>query len=112
MKPSELLADETAWIKGESAKNSAGEQVPSFAADAVCWCVAGAFRRCYHDDYIKDASVLHHNQPTSAESKIHQSLRKAWLLKIVPHGMWWPEWQDAPERTHAEVISALKAVGE
>lgn len=99
MKPSELLADPNAWIQGESARNDEGCSVASFAANAVCWCVSGAFNCCYWDTGC-------------GSSRLGIAQRIAWKLGLIPAKMTFPAWQDMKERTHAEVIAVLKAVGE
>lgn len=102
MKPSELLAEPSAWTQHTSARNKDGDSVFSFANDAACWCVYGAFVVCYK-----------HISHSDAAAKCRKAYQKASQLGLVS-STWgsFIDWQDAPERTHAEVIAALKAVGE
>lgn len=96
MKPSELIDTPEKWTKGCAARTVAGVPTSSWSKDACCWCIWGGFNKCYDDAHIR----------------IHKSLHKANVLKIIPFGMCFSEWQDQPERTHAEVLAVLKAVGE
>lgn len=47
MKVRELLSDERRWTTGAHARDSAGQVVCYTSLDAVCFCLAGAVRRCY-----------------------------------------------------------------
>lgn len=91
MKPSELLADEKKWTKGANAKDTKGNRVSAFDPDAACFCAWGAIRLCFNND-VTQIWIL--------RDKIEQ--------KFCFH---LTSWNDAPERTHAEVIAVLKECG-
>jgi len=58
--------------------------VNELSEDAVCWCIGGAFERCYGD-------------------KDRVELCKVWELIRNAIGQVWAVWNDAPERTFKEV---------
>lgn len=89
MKPSELLATPEKWTTGELARDAQGEPVSEDNERAVCWCINGAMLKCL----------------TSME--IIESSDK---ITALVHGCIW-QWNDAPGRTHSEVLELLKGVG-
>ena len=52
MKVSELLCDESKWCKGSNAVDAQGNEVYCHSADAVRWCLLGAFLRCRQSPLI------------------------------------------------------------
>lgn len=92
MKPSELLADPKAWTKGAYGRDKDGDDAGSFCEDAVSWCAAGAINRCC-------------DNPSAAKSLFREYLQDKFGDRSIPN------FNDAPERTHAEVLEALKACG-
>ena len=80
------------WIKGDSARNAEGCYVVSWSPFAVCWCGSGA-----------NHAVLGLAGDWSAADE---------ALETAVGGDF-PDWQDAPERTHPEVLAAFdKAIAE
>lgn len=92
MKPSELIAKEENWCKGGMARNI--NNVETFTNDpsAVKFCIAGAIYKC-----------------SDSSEYVGKLFKLKDSLKIIT-GI--PTWNDAPERTHKEVIDALVAIGE
>ena len=77
-----------AWTQVESARDASGHPVGSTRADAVCWCILGAL------SYAGAAGALGDDGPPLRE------LRATLGGDLVSIS----EWNDAPDRTHAEVI--------
>lgn len=79
----ELLSAPERWTKGECARDASGNRVDISSPDATCFCLIGA------------AGLV-------GEFKSVMDL----LDRLVAPG---PAscWQDAPERTHAEVLALL-----
>jgi len=90
MKAHELLSPEGAWTQGVMASDQDGLVCWALAPQARSWCLLGALHRCYNDtDY------------GYAVDDIESILRL--------QGYDYPEaWNDAPERTQAEVVALLK----
>jgi len=80
MKIRDLLSDITRWTKGASARNLEGESVLA-TEPCACYCVYGALVHCY--GFTGAAAVY---------ARIRERL-----------GMSPVKWNDAPERTFAEV---------
>lgn len=76
----ELLAVPERWTTGVLAKSQDGSEVAPNSTEAVCWCISGA---CLKIDGSQFLNVIE-------------------ALKI---GTAVPIWNDAPERTHAEVLA-------
>lgn len=93
MKPSELLADPKAWTKGKGACDANGHPIDPESRWAVAWCVLGAAWRCYGGD-----PALYERHARYVEA-----------FREETHGAL-DLWNDAPERTHAEVIALLQFV--
>lgn len=95
MKPSELIADPAKWTKGAYARDAKGAKLADNCDPiAVCWCAAGAIERCY---------------PKPTDDRSYSALYSRLLDHIDSAHV--SIWNDAPERTHDEVVSALKACG-
>jgi len=109
MKPSEILIAARAlvdtpdkWTKGSYAKDGQGRQVPSYSEQAQCFCTLGAF---FH------ASASFHEKPfiqTPEHELMERQARRALGNAINPKALFilFADWNDAPERTHAEVLAA------
>jgi len=89
----DLLAQPGAWTQGAYARDMFGSDVGSqWSDDAVCFCVMGALnqvREAQHDAVIL-GSLSH-------------------AIRAVNGGYPIAEWNDAPGRTQAEVVAALRA---
>lgn len=87
-----LLSKEERWIKGRFAVNKRGVEVRSENRQAVKFCLIGAI---YH--------VYHYNSSECQEAiiKIGNVLASKGFRNIFM-------FNDAPERTHAEVLAVIK----
>lgn len=103
MKIRELLSDESKWTKGWFARDANGISIiygygvcsESVALDgrACSWCLTGACKRCYPDtndwwEKLKDI--------------------KERLIQKGYYGTSLSSWNDAPERTFAEVKALVE----
>jgi hypothetical protein len=83
----ELLSAPERWTKEAFARDSPGELAGAQGRDAVCWCLDGALMRSVGG--------------TPGRSAVLQLLSRAAQIDNI-----WT-WNDAPERTHAEVLAVL-----
>lgn len=56
MKMRDLLDSPDKWTKGAYARNAAGNECLPIADEACCWCLRGAFIRCYADTKTGEAA--------------------------------------------------------
>jgi hypothetical protein len=79
------------WTQGANARDAAGRKVPAYSSRARCFCMTGAVIRVMAGGFDAAVPVL-------------GALRKGanGLEGGSPH-----LWNDAPERTHAEVLAAF-----
>ena len=90
MKISELLDNPNKWCQGTYARDAKGQPSDTLSHTTVSWCIIGAMDRCeYTTDETRD---LEHK-----------------LIKIMNVGI--VSYQDAPERTFAEVHNLLVNLG-
>ena len=91
MKAHEKLSDESKWTKGYYAKDDKGRHILETHPDAVCWCAEGAINFVYGTDGALRSEAI------------------CKLEKVIPvqDGNWLARWNDAPERTFAEVRDLL-----
>jgi len=85
MKAWELLEKPGAWTQGADARNSLGLRVSKDSPDAVCWSLPAAIDLC-----------------SAPRIKVLEAIAKEG--KCIGTTMW----NDAPERTQAEVVALLK----
>ena len=85
----DLIAPDGAWTQGALARTRNGYAIGPEEDDAVCWCVQGALYRAGGENVW-------------AAGDAHIAL-KASLGSSVSG------WNDAPERTPAEAVAALRA---
>lgn len=85
----ELLSVRKRWTKGVYARDAFCVRVNSGNPSAVSWCLRGA---------INKVSGKHDRDQTAASSL---------LEGLLPDGLSIADWQDRPERTHAEVLDVL-----
>lgn len=97
MKPSELLAKPENWTKGSFAKDKHERLVHPTSQDATCYCLIGALVKCNSLDEVEQ--VWEHPDMLKIKSKLNTS---------SPSVVW--NWNDAPERTHQEVLDLLKSL--
>ena len=79
-----LLAEPTAWTKGAMSRDPYGFVAYPRASSATCWRALGAVEKC---------------APITRD-QLRQGLGFATDRSIT-------EWNDAPERTHSDVIAVL-----
>lgn len=89
MKIKELLTDESKWTKGAFARTIDNAQICSASQLAVCFCLQGAMFRCY--------TILDEFRVTRIK-----------ILKELRSGDSIASWNDAPERTFAEVKALVE----
>jgi hypothetical protein len=89
----ELLAESEAWCQGAWARDGRGRPVGSTRANAVAWCLVGALAK------VRD--------PSSRGRKRLVEMLDEMLDEMFPVSL--PAWNDAPGRTHAEVLALLDA---
>lgn len=83
----ELLAEPDAWMQGDFAADECGDPVGALSEHACAWCSDGAILAAGLS-FLKDISACNY-------------LRRA----IGTADIW--KWNDAPERTHADVLWAF-----
>ena len=91
MKAYEILSDPNRWIQRSYAKDKDGKPVAIADEKAFCFCAAGALHRAYPDPdtFFQQGERLN----------VH-------LEEIGFHSI--SQWNDAPDRTHDEVVATLK----
>ena len=90
MKASDILTDEGKWCQGYTALDDAGWLVGSPSGAAIRWCIQGAAIRAGYT--------------LREEKELGQRIYEKVKSDIVT-------WQDAPERTFAEVRELLISIG-
>lgn len=103
MKPSDVIAKPENWAQGYYAFNKNGAPVGAKCEAAIRFCILGAIEKVYGwsewsgcDNIAKGHSVI---------KKLDNYLKLPLHKSII-------NWNDDPLRTHEEVLSALKAIGE
>jgi hypothetical protein len=87
-KAADLIEPEGAWTQGAYSKDRRGNPCP-LSLRSVCWCAEGAIAAISRADH-----EVTHNALTFLRKQIGTRASIAW--------------NDAPERTQAEVVSALR----
>lgn len=103
----DLLSDEKRWTKGHYARDAQGRPTPPHAIDAVCWCPEGAiakFSACAEDGTVNSIQV--DKVLLGAFLALEATTNTDYVETdgAVFQSRLWP-WNDAPERTHAEVLA-------
>jgi hypothetical protein len=117
----ELLEPEGRWTQGVVARNVGNGSVDSVSVDAVCWCAYGAIEKVALD---ADFPELVEDVATAAFCA-GIGIQAGGLLAGEQSGLWFEfarivgellpryltlgTWNDAPGRTQAEVVAALRA---
>ena len=97
MKAYKLLADPAHWTQRAIARNRTGDEVDSGSHAAVAWCLTGALHRsCFRQHGSHRNKVLAY---WSGRLRIYEHLGGLTALA---------QWNDAPERTHADVVRVLR----
>ena len=99
MKPSELIDTPEKWCQGCSARNIKGLAVKAESDKAVTFCMFGALIKTSEDENDKVFNSYNNEQ-------IYRMIEK---LGLRTHKDLF-DWNDAPERTHAEVLALLKSL--
>ncbi|MDI3261174.1 MAG: hypothetical protein QJR02_15925 [Sinobacteraceae bacterium] len=82
----DLVARPGGWTQEEGARDDMGRPVPVFSPDACSFCSMGAIARACEDRHFE----------------------KGWdILRTALGGRLVAPWNDAPERTQAEVVAAF-----
>ena len=90
-----LLEAPERWTQGAIACDGDGEMVSAHARTAVCWCMIGAINRC----------------AARARASVDVNLELRRLLEKARGGTEPLDfWNDAPGRTHADVLALLDRV--
>jgi hypothetical protein len=79
---------EDGWTQGHMARDADGDMADALGDRATCWCALGALYRAVGDD-----GDLFRNVSVTLARQIGTAV---------------PIWNDAPDRTQAEVIAALR----
>lgn len=97
LKPSEVLSraadliePEGKWTQGDYARDAGGEGRWPSSNDATCWCAIGAIRRCAPDSPYRALAYF----------------------AMAAGGSACVDFNDAPHRTQAEVVAALRRASE
>lgn len=86
----DLIEPEGRWCQGAGARDGAGKVVGSFTPIATCWCTITA---------ISKVAGREDNVASDARTVVRKMLNTKYL----------GDWNDAPERTQAEVVAALRS---
>jgi len=91
----EIIADEKNWCKEYFAVDSKGEEIWGNDPKACSWCIGGALSRAFREgrDCLEKRRAV-----SMALDAVYDQLQQDELLT---------KWNDAPERTHAEVLKLL-----
>lgn len=103
MKPSEILIEARKlidtpdkWTTGCLARTKGGQSIRYSSEHAACFCALGAIYRANRGTYEQ------HRQPSDNREMEREAER---AIQLATKGNV-PEWNDAPERTHDEVLEA------
>lgn len=91
MKMKELLTKPEAWTQGLYARDTEGRSASPHGETTVCWCLIGALIRTYNP-MKKLASTP---EAEEIERRIADEI----------HSVDIADWNDSPDRTHAEVLA-------
>lgn len=89
MKIKELFSGPEKWTKGHNAREADGTETFTHDQSARCWCLWGALIKCYHGLSEETSRISYLLQATIPGGKVSQ-------------------WNDAPERTFAEVKALVE----
>lgn len=95
MKIKELLTDESKWTRGISARNSIGKPIAFDSPLATCWCLIGAYIKCYPGE-------VDLTNPNS----VYQKLIKAVKTKTPFIGI--SVFNDHPQTTFADIRKLIE----
>ena len=85
----DLISKPEAWTQHTNARDAQGKKIASRNPAAVCFCGFGALIR------------------VEPEKTVRRDQTYFYLNRMVPGCLDYVEWQDAPERTHDEVMNVF-----
>ena len=90
---------ERGWTQGVDARDAFGEECDPYCDDAECFCANGAMCRAFARVTLSDRDIVR-----DAEAILNEAIGRP-----ARNAVDWPfiDWNDAPERTHAEVLAAF-----
>ncbi len=97
MKVSDLLTDASRWTQGAYGRDTNGAPMSIESPLAVCWCLVGALWRCYRTDVQGSSSDVIAND---AERRVTTRIGVMSMMA----------WNDAPDRTFADVHALIEAL--
>jgi hypothetical protein len=92
----DLLEKPGAWTQGWFARDAIGNKTPVDSRSATCFCVMGALQRAANATHSDDVIIA------AREILIANGARAKGPLGRIAN------WNDAPERTQAEVVAKLR----
>lgn len=92
----DLLAPAGAWLQGRMARSAAGKPIACTDPAAACFCAFGAIYRVTHAKYGSSRAG------TGVQTKALELLGLAHGLPRIS------DWNDAADRTQAEVVDAFR----
>lgn len=99
LKAAELV--ERGWCQGHGATDKSGNTVDRDADDAACFCALGAISRATQGTKQSVRNDLFWD----ARARLGDVVDQAGFMGVAP-------WNDAPGRTQAEVVQALRQAAE
>jgi len=81
------------WTYGKFSRSALENEVKPHSRRAVCWCVLGAIAAITHDD------------PNDIRDDVYWLIHRA--IGLPANDLHIGLWNDAPGRTHAEVLAAF-----
>lgn len=101
MKAWQLIQEPYTWTRCVAARTAQGLPCDSYSKAATCWCALGAIIKCYRGEAAQDGVI----------AKLCRYLETVLLVPRYQtdfdHDVV-GRWNDAPERTHREVLNTLK----
>jgi hypothetical protein len=91
-----LLSDESKWTKYTVAEDASGDDCEAYSSRAVCWCLEGA--------------AVHVTVSNWSEFPKSEALREALRDTMGVSNL--ADWNDAPERTFADIKSLIATTRE
>lgn len=100
-KAADLIEPEGAWTQKAWARTPEGDGVSPVDRRAYCWCMVGALRKVLGYDPLSARPPTRFFTDEPAYKRLVKRFGPALGL-----------WNDAPERTQAEVVAALRKAAE
>jgi hypothetical protein len=93
----DLIEPEGKWTQGYYARDQFGSDCEPEDSCAVCWCTIGAIERASEESVSDDCEAYN-----AAEQAVAAALPGITIVS----------WNDAPERTQADVVAKLREAAE